>query len=49
MTTALYALLGVVLGSLIGPLVVFVLALCAGDGEELGRVLSIEEWRGRQR
>lgn len=36
---ALYALLGVLLGAVIGPLVVFVIALCAGDGEELVKVL----------
>lgn len=36
---ALYALLGVLLGSIIAPLVCFAIALLCEDGEELGKVI----------
>jgi hypothetical protein len=40
MSPAAYAALGVLLGSLIGPLVVFTIAALCDDTEELGRVLK---------
>lgn len=44
MSPAFYAVLGVILGALLGPLIVFTIALCAEDTEELGRVLP-GRWR----
>lgn len=41
------ALLGLLVGIVAGVLVTVTVAVASGDAEEVGRVLGVDEWRGR--
>lgn len=49
MSQAALAVVGVLTGVPVALFLVWAVAELTGDGEEVGKVLSIEEWRGRGR